>query len=181
MVRRSGARAGDDLWVTGTIGDAGAGLRALRGELPAIAQNATRALIRRYRLPEPRVELAAHLAGIAHAALDVSDGLLQDAGHLAKQSKLRCRIELGGVPLSNSLQALDMMEAGVRLAAVRAGDDYEILFAADPALRARVTDLSSRLALPIMRIGRFEPGSGIAVTGQKGETIKMERSGFTHF
>jgi thiamine-monophosphate kinase len=142
--RRSGAKAGDALWVTGTIGDAGAGLAIARG-----APGPER-LLQRYRRPQPRLREGRLLAPHVSAMMDVSDGLLIDAARMAAASGLRVTIDLAQVPLSADLRAW----GGDALAAATAGDDYELLFAA-PADRDP--------PVPATRVGSVAPGSGIAL------------------
>ncbi len=140
---RSGARAGDALWVTGTIGDAGAGLAiALGADGPAV-------LLAAYRRPQPRLAEGRIIAPRAHAMMDVSDGLLLDAQRMAAASGLAVAIDLATVPLSPAYRA----HAGDALAAATAGDDYELLFAA-PADGD----------FPATRIGAFAPGAGLTLT-----------------
>ncbi|TXC72081.1 thiamine-phosphate kinase [Sphingomonas ginsenosidivorax] len=140
---RSGARAGDALWVTGTIGDAGAGLAiALGADGPA-------ALLAAYRRPQPRLAEGRIIAPRARAMMDVSDGLLLDAQRMAAASGLAVTIDLARVPLSHAYRA----HAGDALAAATAGDDYELLFAA-PADGD----------FPATRIGGFAPGAGLTLT-----------------
>lgn len=143
--RRSGARVGDALWVTGTIGDAGAGLAIARGaEGPNL-------LLRRYRRPEPRLAEGRALAPYVSAMMDVSDGLLIDAARMAAASGLSVTIDLARVPLSAELRGWNPDV----LAAATAGDDYELLFAA-PA------DVAP--PAPATRIGGFAAGSGLILT-----------------
>lgn len=125
-VQRCGARAGDGLWVSGTIGDGALGLRVLQGVEPPLA-DPTGHLAERYRLPQPRIGLPLH--GLASAAMDVSDGLVQDAGHLARENALHVRIQADQVPLSAAARALGPAWQEVCLTG---GDDYEILFAVPP-------------------------------------------------
>ncbi|SFP87760.1 thiamine-phosphate kinase [Sphingomonas rubra] len=141
---RSGARAGDALWVTGTIGDAGLGLAVARdGEGPA-------ALLAAYRRPLPRLDEGRALAPHVHAMADVSDGLLIDAARMAAASGLAARIDLAAVPLSPHAPA----DRPGRLAAATAGDDYQLLFAAPAGWTPPV---------PATGIGRFAAGTGIAL------------------
>lgn len=156
---RAGARAGDELWVTGTIGDAGAGLRCLRGEL-----SPQRALIERYRRPMPRLEAGRALAPLAGAMMDVSDGLMIDASRLAGASGIALTLELASMPLSEACRRATGEDLGARLAAATAGDDYELLFTAAPDRREAVLALSETLGLPITRIGRAGAGSGLDAT-----------------
>jgi len=150
---RSGAKPGDRLFVTGTIGDAGAGLRAALGEIDAPA------LLACYRRPEPRLAAGQALAPLVCAMMDVSDGLLIDAARMAEASGLRLEIDLGRVPLSNAYVEACGDTLRSRLDAAIAGDDYELLFAAsDPETVAR---MSAELAVPITEMGRFSSGSGL--------------------
>jgi thiamine-monophosphate kinase len=172
---RAGARAGDHLWVSGTIGDSGAGLLGLKGEIAASA-----ALIERYRNPRPRTEAGEALAPLVSAMMDVSDGLLIDASRIAAASGLSVAIELDAVPLSEALIAClgDSIEA--RLGAATAGDDYELLFAASPERAAGILALSDRIGVPLTRIGRVEAGSGLALTC-RGEPVALPpRLGWEH-
>ena len=142
---RSGARAGDALWVTGVIGDAGAGLGIARGAAgPA-------ALLAAYRRPRPRLAEGRALGAIVHAMCDVSDGLLIDAARMAAASGLAVTIDLAAVPLSPALRAF----APDPLAAAIAGDDYELLFALPPGVAPPV---------PATRVGAFAPGAGLTLT-----------------
>lgn len=142
---RGGARAGDALWVTGTIGDAGAGLAIARGAA------GPEALLARYRRPTPRLAEGAALANVVHAMMDVSDGLLIDAQRMATASGCAATIDLDAVPLSPAYRAW----SGDALAAATAGDDYELLFALPPGQAPPV---------PATRIGSFAEGAGLTLT-----------------
>jgi thiamine-monophosphate kinase len=163
MVRRGGAKAGDHVFVTGAIGDSAGGLAILKGE----AQGSGR-LVARYRLPEPRVSLAPALRD-ATAAIDVSDGLIADLGHVAEASGVRIAVDAGLIPRSPDLRALwgDSEAAIVR--AATAGDDYEVAFTA------------SRPLAGATRIGRVEEGAGVVLLDAEGREIAVARKGFTHF
>lgn len=157
--RRDGARAGDGLWITGTIGDAGAGL--------AIAQGAAgpASLLARYRRPIPRLAEGLALAPIVHAMMDVSDGLLIDARRMASASGLAVTIDLADVPLSDDLKAFghDVLTAAT------AGDDYELLFACD-----------GKPPIAATRIGTFATGEGLHLL-QNGQPIPLpDRLGYQH-
>lgn len=173
---RSGGRAGDDLWVSGTIGDSGAGLRALKGEIAGGPF-----LVERYRIPRPRLEAGRRLAPFVAAMMDVSDGLLIDAWRLARASGIALEIDLAQIPLSEAfLSALgDGREA--RLAAATAGDDYELLFAASPSRAAAILDLQDDLRLPLTRLGSLAEGSGLSLT-DAGEPVPLPpRLGWVHY
>jgi len=172
---RTGGAAGDHLWVSGTIGDSGAGLRGLQGEIASDP-----ALTERYRNPRPRLEAGERLAPLVGAMMDVSDGLLIDASRLAEASGVAVSINLSSVPLSEAFLALlgDGREA--RLAAATAGDDYELLFAADPNRAAEILALQDELGLPLCRIGTFTEGAGLIVT-DGGKALSLPtRLGWEH-
>jgi thiamine-monophosphate kinase len=166
MVRRAGAKPGDAVYVTGSIGDSGGGLAIFRREKHSLSEADRDHLIDRYRLPQPPVAFAASLRGIAHAAIDVSDGLIADLGHLAAASCVRIMVEGEKVPLSAPLRALWGDNALVR--AVAAGDDYQIAFAAPPGLKG-----------PFTEVGRVEAGSGAVLT-VAGREVSVP-PGYRHF
>jgi thiamine-monophosphate kinase len=183
IIRRNGAKAGDDLYVSGTIGDAGLGLAALQ-KTEKFAAGDKDFFVTRYRLPEPRATLGGALPGLASAAIDVSDGLLADAGHLAAMAKLRVEIHAEAIPISDASRRWrhkqdDRNAALARLAA--SGDDYEILFAAPPA-RRRAVEMAAKLSkTPVTRIGAFTKGAGVALMDEAGREIAVDRLGFDHF
>jgi thiamine-monophosphate kinase len=179
-VTRSGARAGDELWVSGTIGDGALGLLVARGGLPALTARQRAHLEDRYRRPQPRSSLGPLLPGIASAMADVSDGLLADAGHIADASRLSVSVERGDVPLSPAARAA--LAANPRLWAnvLGGGDDYELVMAV-PARRGPALQAAARTAgLRITRIGRFARGSGVTVTAG-GKVLEAPRKGYVHF
>jgi thiamine-monophosphate kinase len=186
MLRRGGARNGDTVFVTGTIGDAAFGLTVLRGKLAHLDTNAANFLIDRYRLPQPRVTLGPRLVGLASAALDVSDGLLADLRHICEVSKLAAIVEAPRVPLSTAVRAALATNSEHLTAVFTGGDDYEILFTAPPAALSKLTELSQTFGVPITAIGRMESLSigkraQITVLDESGEPLTFDRSGWTHF
>lgn len=182
MLRRAGARAGHDIYVSGHVGDAFLGLLLRRGDLRMEGNSvAARYLLRRHRLPEPRLELGRKLIGLASAALDVSDGLLADLGHICEVSGLRARIDLALLPLSRPA-ALAMSVSGIsRLQLAAGGDDYEICFTAPPSSRAALARLSARLRLPLARVGVMVRGAGLEVLEGEGRPRRVVRGGYRHF
>jgi len=175
VLRRRGARPGDDLWVSGTLGDAALGLRILRGL--AVPDEDAGPFVQRYRLPEPRLALGVALRDLARAVVDVSDGLLQDLDHLCRASGVGARIELARLPVRAAARAIP----GWREAALAGGDDYELLFAAPPEVRGRIAELSARLGLPLTRIGTVVTGSGVEVRDEAGRPVTPATTGFRHF
>ena len=178
---RSGAGAGDDIYVSGTIGDATLGLRAVRGELAALAPEDRAALAGRFRLPEPRLALGAVLADVATCAIDISDGLVADLGHLCTESGVAARIAADAVPLSApARRAIDAGAAAIG-DLVTGGDDYELLFCAPPPTRRTVDALGRRLDVAVTRIGTIERGEGVTVMDAAGRPLALGRTGYTHF
>jgi thiamine-monophosphate kinase len=172
---RAGGCPGDQLWVSGTIGDSGAGLLGLKGEAASDPF-----LVERYRNPRPRIEAGRRLAPLVSAMMDVSDGLLIDASRLAAASGAAARIDLASLPLSEALVAASGGGREARLAAATAGDDYELLFAAAPGRCADVLALQDELGLPLSCIGLLAAGTGLSLT-DGGEPVPLpERLGWVH-
>lgn len=180
-VLRSGARAGDTLYVTGSLGDAALGLALLRGDLLGVDDIAAQFLVDRYRLPQPRLAVGQGLVGIAHAMMDVSDGLVQDLGHLADASGLAAVIEAARLPLSPALQQAIGRDRRHLMAALAGGDDYELLFAAPAAATPIIAALARDTGVAITAIGRVEPGSGVRVVDGDGAPIAVPVGGYRHF
>lgn len=172
---RSGARAGDDLWVSGTLGDAAMGLRILRGL--AASEEETLALVDRYRTPRPRLELGRALRGLATAAIDVSDGLVADLGHVLEASRVGAAVDASLLPLSAAGRGIP----GAREAALGGGDDYELLFTAPPERRADVEALRQLLDHQLTRIGSVREGPDLSVHDADGRPVLVERDGWRHF
>lgn len=180
MLRRSGAQAGDDLYVTGSIGDAALGLETkLNHRLFSSA--AMLFFDSRLHIPTPRLALGQGLRDLAHAALDVSDGLVQDAGHLAAQSNLMAVIEAVDVPLSLATRQAVQDDADLLDVVLTGGDDYELLFAASPNRASQIAALSRSVGLAATRIGRLDTGQGVVVQDQSGNPLTLNRTGFQHF
>lgn len=179
-LRRSGARPGDVVFVSGTVGDGALGLKVQRGLLPALPQAQQDVLTARYRLPRPRLGCGVGLRGIAHAAIDVSDGMVADLGHIADTSGVAARIDAASVPLSEAASAALALDPALRDAVLGGGDDYELLFTVPPASVGRVAALSQALALPLTAVGAIEPGQGVRVLGADGAEIALATRGFTH-
>jgi thiamine-monophosphate kinase len=150
-IKRSGAKVGDDIWVSGTLGDARLALGALRNEWP-LDHNSLEAVLPRMHQPEPRIALGMQLRGIASSALDVSDGLLGDLGHILKASQVNAEVLIDQLPTSRTLA--EQTEHIRRQCAANGGDDYELCFTAAANKRAEIESLSTAL-LPLTCIGRI--------------------------
>ena len=178
---RAGAGEGDDIYVSGTVGDATLGLRAVRGELANLTPEDHAALAERFRLPEPRLALGAALVGVATCAIDVSDGLVADLGHICAESGVAARFAAAAVPLSAAAKrAIDRGEAAIA-DLMTGGDDYELLFCAPLSKRGAIEALGHRLELAVSRIGTIEHGQGVTVVDADGRPLALGRAGYTHF
>lgn len=168
---RAGGRAGDRLWVSGNIGDAGLGLRVARGELAPDDR-----LLAAYRRPAPRLALGQALRGVATAAMDISDGLLLDARRLADASDCGAEIHLARLPISRAAEALNADP----LALAASGDDYELLFAAPPHADEAIAALGRRLKLRLTAVGMLKADRGLAVLAPDGTPLTPTRLGWEH-
>lgn len=183
MVHRDGARPGDDLYVSGVIGDAGLGLRVLQKKITVTSVDKAR-LADRYRLPRPRLVLGAAIAGFATAAVDVSDGLLTDACRLARASGLSARIDAAAIPCSEAAVSwVASRSCRWRALALLAGfgDDYEILFSAPPELRRSVAVAAKASRTDVTRIGTLKSGEGVLLLDDSGREINVAVEGYDHF
>ncbi|GBQ18454.1 thiamine-phosphate kinase [Komagataeibacter rhaeticus] len=170
-LRRNTARVGDGLWVTGTIGDGAMGLLARRGEIA----DRDGYLAGRYQLPRPRLGLA--LGAVASAGMDVSDGLVQDLGHMARESGVGAVIHAAQVPLSPAVRMLGPQWLPTCLGG---GDDYELLLAVPPGHDALLRDHAARQGVPVTRIGQVVAGAGVRVLDACGAEMVLARRGWSH-
>jgi thiamine-monophosphate kinase len=180
MLKRRGAKAGHELWVTGTLGDGALGLAVRRNALAGAAPKDRKFFTERYRLPQPRVAFGNKLVGAASAAMDVSDGLVQDLGHICAASKVGAVIEAASLPLSPPARRALERDPGRLADVLGGGDDYEILFAAPPALAPTIADFGAAAGVAVTRIGRCVPGTEVTVSDAAGQPISVARRGFTH-
>jgi len=178
---RSGARAGDDVWVSGAPGEAALGLAALQGRVVLAAEHRAQCLARLQR-PTPRIELGLALRGLASAAIDVSDGLLADLGHILERSAVSTEIDLPSLPLTPALAACPD-HALARQCLLAGGDDYELCFTAPREVKQKILALGERLALPLTPVGRILAGRAedARVLDEDGRPMQFARKGFDHF
>ncbi|MET0328748.1 MAG: thiamine-phosphate kinase [Luteimonas sp.] len=175
-LRRDAARAGDDLWVSGTPGDAAAALAQWsRGEVcdPALRSRLDR--------PTPRVALGRGLSGLAHSAIDVSDGLLADLGHICRASGVAAEVDVDALPVSAALRAAGLDAATRRALQAGGGDDYELCFTAPASARLAIAAAAAAAATPVARIGRIAEGAGITTITADGGVWRPARVGWDHF
>ncbi|SNT27773.1 thiamine-phosphate kinase [Sphingopyxis indica] len=172
---RGGARPGDRIWVSGTIGDAGVGLAMRLGELEP---NET--CLAAYRRPQPQLTLGQALVPHVHAMMDISDGLLIDAERMAAASGCRIALAMEVLPLSAALLAVRPDVLDTRLAAATAGDDYQLLFAADAGEADHIREIAEGLNVAITPVGHAAVGEGIVLTDHARRVALPDRLGFMH-
>jgi thiamine-monophosphate kinase len=180
-IRRSGAKPGDCVWVSGTIGDAFLGLKVLRGEYSDLAPEHQATLVARFQLPEPRIALGPRLAGIAHAMIDVSDGLVADLGHICDTSGVGATVVLPRLPLSPAARQIAGPDDELRTLLATGGDDYELLFTASPKMGNTIGALAAELDVPITEIGTIEAGGDVRLVDAAGALVPVSAAGWRHF
>lgn len=178
-LRRNGAQAGDDIWVSGQIGSAALALAYRQGRLFMEQIDAAKLLPALY-LPQPRVALGIALRGIARSAIDISDGLLGDLGHILAASSVGAELNFPSLPVAEA--ALNYLSQPIARECVLAGgDDYELCFTAAPAQRDAVAAAASRAGVAVTRIGCIQPVPGMTVVDAEGQTMAIEKTGYDHF
>ncbi len=175
---RSGARAGDDLYVSGQVGDARLALEAFRGTVALCGEQFEQVRVAMEQ-PEPRVALGLALRGIATSAIDVSDGLLGDLGHILKRSQVGATVEVDRLPRSAVLAAQPL--ALQRECTLAGGDDYELLFTAPPTQAAAVQAAARQSATPVTRIGHLDASGTLTLVDAHGHTVHNGFASFDHF
>lgn len=178
-LRRDGARPADEIWVSGKLGGAALALNHLLGRTQ-LDESDFRAVATALHQPQPRVALGLALRGIAHSAIDVSDGLLSDLGHILERSHVGAEIYLQNIPHSAVLQPYMSQELGQRCV-LAGGDDYELCFTAAAKSHEQIERISRELNLPLSCIGHIVSGSTCKVLQADGTELKLERSGYDHF
>jgi thiamine-monophosphate kinase len=175
-ISRAGARPGDSIFVSGTLGDGALGLKCLRGELEAADY-----LISRFNLPSPRLELGAGLVGMANAMVDISDGLISDLGHVLAASGCGARLNRDDLPLSPDAARLVAGNRALWPLIWAGGDDYELVFTAPPQFTGKISDLAEKLNIKVSRIGQVVGRTGLSLVDKDGNNIDPVKTGYTHF
>ena len=188
-LRRDNARVGDDVWVSGALGDAALALAHLQERI-VLPQEIFAACSARLHQPQPRVALGLALRGIAHSAIDISDGLLADLGHVVERSQVGAEIEFDALPCSIACRVLarhaglkpdPQWDAVSQRCILAGGDDYELCFTVPAARRGEIEKIAAALALPLTRIGKIVQGCGCTVFAADGKTIQIKEAGYDHF
>jgi thiamine-monophosphate kinase len=180
-LRRDGAQAGDDIWVSGTLGDAALGLAFLQGKI-TLPEGARVSCLAALHQPQPRIALGLALRGIANSAIDISDGLLADLGHILECSNAAAEVRYDKLPVSSLFASSgDEMPELAQRCVLAGGDDYELCFTAPVAQRDEIEDLATRLRLPLSRIGKIVSGRGCKVRAADGSVMTIKEAGYDHF
>lgn len=180
-VKRSGAKVGDEIWVSGHLGDAALALAHMQGKLtlPDVTfMNCAKAL----HAPQPRVALGLALRGLANSAIDISDGLLADLGHILESSHVGATLQLRDIPhTQQAVFSAGLRDKNLLKMVLAGGDDYELCFTAPAEQHAEVIMLSKTLNLALSTIGRITGGTGLIVQGFDDEILDFKETGFDHF
>jgi thiamine-monophosphate kinase len=178
-LRRNGAKVGNDVWVSGNVGDAALAVAHRHGKVVLAERDYREAVMRLYE-PTPRVALGQALRGMATSAIDISDGLISDLGHICRLSGVGATVELGSIPVSEIGARHFNDDAGLT-AIVAGGDDYELCFTAPANSRESIADLTDVLGVPLTRIGQIKRGKGVSLLGADGKPMKIDGRGYDHF
>lgn len=177
---RERAREGDVVAVTGTIGDAALGLLVRTGALRGLGKTAENRLVSRYRLPQPRVSSGVALRRVVHGAIDISDGLLADAAHLAAASGIAIELAVEAIPHSDAAKQAIRHDPALRDRALAGGDDYELLVTLAPDDVACALAIAERCGVPLAPIGRCRRGSGLTLLDEQGARLEIADTGWRH-
>lgn len=177
-LRRDAAKIGDDIWISGDIGDARLALAGYWQELSLSAEQHQQAALRMHK-PTPRIALGMALCGIAHAALDISDGLIGDLAHILERSKVGASLNVDQLPAGAMLQ--QQTQEIRRRFTLAGGDDYELCFTAPAHLREQVIEAGLRSNTAVTRVGSIEAEPGLRLLDQNGQTLSLELKSFDHF
>lgn len=180
MMLRSGARVGDKIYASGTLGDSAIALAILNERLDVEDETHRDWLIERYQLPQPRMELSYKLIGHAHACMDISDGLIQDLGHLCAASGVGARILRKKLPLSRPVFDILKNDPHLWPQVYAGGDDYELLFTLSPAAAEDVPKLADALDLSLTYIGDIVSGTDVVLFDEHGFDITPKQGGYQH-
>jgi len=170
-LKRTGARVGDSIYVSGTIGDGALGLKI----------TTDRYLLGRYQLPKPRLKLGQALRGIASACIDISDGLMQDLEHVCAASRVGAEIHWKDMPLSKEARAVLASVKNPCEVVLAGGDDYELLFTAPASAKRKLRAIAKATGTPITHIGHVKKGGGVVALDMNGREIVLEHKGWRHF
>lgn len=177
-LRRDGARVGDDVWVSGTLGDAALGLRCLQQRV-SLSEEQRVYSVSHLERPMARLALGMRLLDLANSAIDISDGLLADLGHICERSHFGARLELSAIPASSAMS--DQPEASRIECQLAGGDDYELCFTSPISMRSKIAALSGDLGLALTRVGAITEEESVLVMDAGGRPVVTKKPGYDHF
>ncbi len=180
LLTRHGAKVGNEVYITGIVGDGAAALQLIQKKISVKDQVAANYLYERFYSPTPRIAVGSLLAGIATAAIDVSDGLAADVNHIAEKSAVGITLEIDKLPYSPAMKALFSAEQ-CRNFAVAGGDDYELCFTLPTNCLYLIEKIQQQTGVPITKIGTVTAGSGLTCVDQHGSVIELQSLGYQHF
>jgi thiamine-monophosphate kinase len=180
-ISRGGAKSGDDIWVSGLIGDAALGLRAATGKLSFVSEKNKKYLISRYTKPVPQTLLGPKLSNHVNSAIDVSDGLIGDLDHICEISKLGADIQIDDIPLSRVAKSVVTEKPDYIDLILSGGDDFELLFTADESFRVIAKSLTKMLDVNLTKIGAMVDRRSIEIFDKNGDKYFIQNNGYTHF
>lgn len=179
-IKRSGAKVGDEIWVSGTLGNAALALAHMQNRLK-LPEDVFEACAQALHTPQPRVALGLALRGIANSAIDISDGLLADLGHILQASNVGATLQLSSIPHSAHLAAEALHDKRIINRTLAGGDDYELCFTAPAEKHSEIIKLSEKLALPLRHIGLITSNASLVVHDLNNEILDIKETGFDHF
>tara|TARA_B100000315_G_scaffold223256_1_gene227901 strand:- start:22517 stop:23509 length:993 start_codon:yes stop_codon:yes gene_type:complete len=180
-LRRSKAKVGDSIWVSGTIGDGALGLLAVENKLADLSSDDCEYLRQRYRLPIPRTKLGQNLIGNAHAVIDISDGLVADLGHICETSGVGADVQIADIPLSKAANGALAENSALLDLILGGGDDYELLFTTEHSFAAAAEKIAAESGVTLTKIGEITNTGAIRLFDQNGQEHTPRQKGFTHF
>ena len=181
-LKKSNAKLGDDIWVSGNIGDAGVALKIIKGEVNVIDDKSKNYLFKRLHLPEPRLELGNNLIEIANSATDISDGLANDLNNICQASGFGAVVQGDSIPISELVSTLIKQTKHLKMShIISGGDDYELVFTAPPEYTKNINTLSKNMGLKISKIGSIVEGKTIRIIDKIGHDLPLETEGYQHF
>ena len=180
ILKRSNAKKNDSIWVTGNIGDSALGLKVLRKGLSFLPFSQKQYLIKRYRLPEPRITFASEMYKFSNTCIDISDGILSDISKLASTSKLKCNINITSIPLSKAVNLAVKNDKSFYNQILNGGDDYELAFSSGSENDDLITDIGNEMGIKTTKIGYFSDGEGVELENLPDSLSRFPISGYKH-
>jgi thiamine-monophosphate kinase len=179
-VRRDGAKSGDEIWVSGSLGGAALAVHKIQKNTLDAKKPGDQSLLEKLQCPQPRISLGLALRGIAHSAIDLSDGLIADLGHILDSSKLGATIDWSKIPHFDSVPENLSIE-NIQSFALAGGDDYELCFTAPSNRHSDIINIGKSLGIPLSQVGTIKANEGLIVLDDENNPISIQGTGYDHF